>query len=161
MKDFINGLYNYLKLNHITKIIKLNFCNFLNLIIDVFTDIYNMNRLFSFLIVLLCFATMVDGKSSQKKSSTLYQRRFQDNLDYQIKVCSEDSNYDLPLCVEHRLQKENVALAMAKAEKKRQFFLYCQEHPYELRCIGTSVVTNDLIVITGVLTFMIALYLGS
>ena len=112
------------------------------------------------LLCLVCCVTMVNGKASQQESSTLYQRRFQEHLDYQVKTCSDDSNYDLPLCVKYRQRMADFEITKAKAEEKRLFFQYCQEHPYELRCFGTSTSTNDLIVITGVLTSMIALYLA-
>jgi hypothetical protein len=34
-----------------------------------------------------------------------------------------------------------------KKKEKQQFFLYCQEHPYELSCIGTSEISQNLLCI--------------
>jgi len=66
-------------------------------------------------------------------------------------TCKDVTNYDLLTCVKLRQEKEYLAIAMKKQEEKQKekqkFFLYCQEHPYELRCIGTSEISQNLLCI--------------
>jgi hypothetical protein len=138
-----------------------------------------MNRLVVILIVLLCLAScaMVEGgkisrfpvgkakkRAARAERDAAAARVVKQNIDaylaHQKEVCSNDSNYDLSLCVKYREHQEAVATSMAKAEEKRKFFLYCQEHPYEFQCIGTSVITNGIIPITLFLGFLFAICMG-
>ena len=139
-----------------------------------------MNRWLVMLIVLLCLVastTVEAGKiprfqtrkakkrAARAERDAAAARVAKQNTDaylaHQKEVCSNASNYDLSLCVKYREHQEAVAAAVAKDEEKREFFRYCQDHPYEFRCIGTSVITKDIISVTLVLSFLIAICFGS
>lgn len=138
-----------------------------------------MNRWVFMLIMLLCLVscTTVEARNiprfqvrKAKKRAERAERdavigriakqKIEAYLAHQKEMCSDNNNYDLSLCVEYRERQEAVAASVAKAEEKREFFRYCQDHPYELRCIGTSVITNNIITITLVLSFLLAICFG-
>ena len=73
-------------------------------------------------------------------------------------TCKDVTNYDLLTCVKLRQEKEYIAIAMKKQlekqKEKQQFFLYCQEHPYQMQCIGTSEISQTLLGIVMILLFL-------